>query len=85
MNCSNYHLDAGTNPGVIITVQCFYISKMRGRSTNWRERINDCFERSLNGSALNEEDKEMKAICLYWIYWQRCSKGEDANSSEFMI
>jgi thiosulfate dehydrogenase len=23
MNCSNCHLDAGTKPGVIITVQCF--------------------------------------------------------------
>jgi cytochrome c len=32
MNCSNCHLDAGTNPGVIITVQCFYISKMRGQA-----------------------------------------------------
>jgi thiosulfate dehydrogenase len=31
-------------------------------------RINDCFERSLNGSALNEEDKEMKAMIAYIEY-----------------
>jgi thiosulfate dehydrogenase len=38
---------------------------MRGRSGQIEgisKRINDCFERSLNGSALNEEDKERNMI-----------------------
>jgi thiosulfate dehydrogenase len=78
------------NLGVIITVQCFlHIQKNEGRSGQIEgisKRINDCFERSLNGSALNEEDKEMKAMIAYIEYIGKdVPKGEDANSSGFMI
>jgi cytochrome c len=57
------------NLGVIITVQCFlHIQKKGSKRTNEgiSKRINDCFERSLNGSALN--DKEMKAMIAYIEY-----------------
>jgi thiosulfate dehydrogenase len=80
--------DAGTKPwgnnyGSVFSTY----PKMRGRSGQIEgisKRINDCFERSLNGSALNEEDKEMKDDYIEYI-GKDVPKGEDANSSEFMI
>lgn len=69
MNCQNCHLDAGTkiygnNYG---SVKSMY-PKMRARSgtiENIQKRINDCFERSLNGKALDPNSKEMKAMVAY--------------------
>ena len=69
MNCQNCHLDAGTKiwgnnyAGVASTYP-----KMRARSgkiESVEKRINDCFERSLNGRALKNDSKEMKAIVAY--------------------
>ena len=73
MNCQNCHLDAGTRPwgnnygGVFSTYP-----KMRARSgriENIYKRVNDCFERSLNGQALDTNSKEMQAIYAYmkWL------------------
>ena len=69
MNCQNCHLDAGTkvygnNYG---SVKSLY-PKMRARSgtiENIQKRINDCFERSLNGKALDLNSKEMIAMVAY--------------------
>jgi thiosulfate dehydrogenase len=89
MNCSNCHLDAGTKPWGNNYGSVFSTYPKMGRSGQIEgisKRINDCFERSLNGSALNEEDKEMKAMIAYIEYIGKdVPKGEDANSSEFMI
>jgi thiosulfate dehydrogenase len=69
MNCQNCHLDAGTKiwgnnyAGVASTYP-----KVRARSgklESVEKRINDCFERSLNGRALKNDSKEMKAIVAY--------------------
>ena len=73
MNCQNCHLDAGTRPwgnnygGVYSTYP-----KMRARSgriENIYKRVNDCFERSLNGQALDTNSKEMQSIYAYmkWL------------------
>ncbi|MCP9762676.1 c-type cytochrome [Lacihabitans soyangensis] len=69
MNCQNCHLDAGTRPwgnnyGAVLSTY----PKFRGRSgsvENIQKRINDCFERSLNGQALDTNSREMLAIKSY--------------------
>ena len=47
-----------------------------------RDRVNDCFERSLNGKALDTAFKEMKAIIAY-IKWlgKDVAKGEKPAGS----
>lgn len=72
MNCQNCHLEAGTKPwgnnyGAVYTTY----PKFRDRSGSIEtihKRVNDCFERSLNGKALDTNSREMKAIYAY-IKW----------------
>ncbi len=69
MNCQNCHLDAGTRPwgnnyGAVLSTY----PKFRGRSgtiENIQKRINDCFERSLNGKGLDSNSREMLAMKSY--------------------
>ncbi|MDR7130434.1 thiosulfate dehydrogenase [Algoriphagus sp. 4150] len=81
LNCQNCHLVAGTVPfgNNYSAVKSTY-PKVRGRSGKSEDiqmRINDCFQRSLNGEALANESKEMKAIVAYmgWL-GQNVPKGE---------
>lgn len=72
MNCQNCHLNAGTQPwgNNYFAVQSTY-PKFRERSgsvENQVKRVNDCFERSLNGRGLDSSSREMKAILAY-IKW----------------
>lgn len=73
MNCQNCHLNAGTQPwgnnygGVFSTYP-----KYRDRSASIEtisKRVNDCFERSLNGESIDTSSKEMRAIIAYmnWL------------------
>ncbi len=72
MNCQNCHLEAGTKPfGNNFSAVASTYPKFRARSgtiESIEKRVNDCFERSLNGQPLEEESKEMKAIVAY-IKW----------------
>ena len=69
MNCQNCHLQAGTavfgnNYGSVASLY----PKFRARSgsiENIYKRVNDCFERSLNGKAIDTLGKEMQAIAAY--------------------
>ncbi len=88
MNCQNCHLQAGTavfgnNYGSVAS----QYPKFRARSgteEGIEKRVNDCFERSLNGKALGSESKEMKAIAAYINYLgSNVSKGEKASGSGF--
>ena len=72
MNCQNCHYDGGTRPwgnnygGVASTYP-----KKRARSGQLEsitKRVNDCFERSLNGKALDSSSREMRAILSY-LHW----------------
>ena len=83
MNCQNCHLKAGTavfgnNYGSVASLY----PKFRARSgteESVEKRVNDCFERSLNGSALDTEGKEMKAIVAYINFLgTNVKKGEKA-------
>ncbi len=72
LNCQNCHLDAGRVPlgnnyGGVASVY----PKVRNRSGQLEDipkRINDCFERSLNGDKLDPESEEMKAMVAYMIW-----------------
>jgi len=88
MNCQNCHLKAGTavfanNYGSVASLY----PKFRARSgmqEGVEKRVNDCFERSLNGSALDTESKEMKAIVAYINFLgSNVKKGEKAAGSGF--
>lgn len=69
MNCQNCHLNAGTsifgnNYGSVASTY----PKLRSRSGTFEtipKRINDCFERSLNGSGLDTLSNEMLAMVSY--------------------
>ncbi len=72
MNCQNCHLDAGTKvrgnnySAVYSTYPKF--RERSGATETIAKRVNDCFERSLNGKALDTNSKEMNAIIAY-IKW----------------
>lgn len=72
MNCQNCHLDAGTKPfGNNYSAVASTYPKFRERSggmENIYKRVNDCFERSLNGRSLDTLSNEMQAIVAY-IKW----------------
>jgi thiosulfate dehydrogenase len=86
MNCQNCHLDAGTKPwGNNYSAVYSTYPKFRARSgTNETivKRINDCFERSLNGKSLDSTSKEMKAMIAYmkWL-GTGVEKGKQPNGS----
>lgn len=81
MNCQNCHLDAGTKPfGNNYSAVASTYPKFRARSGTQEtieKRVNDCFERSLNGATLKEDSREMKAIVAY-IHWL----GTDVKKNE---
>jgi len=88
MNCQNCHLDAGTKVyGNNYSAVASTYPKFRARSggmENIYKRINDCFERSLNGKALDTASKEMQSMVLY-IKWlgKDVKKGEKPEGSGF--
>lgn len=69
MNCQNCHLDAGTkiwgNNYAAVASTYPKVRARSGKMESIEKRINDCFERSLNGRALKNDSKEMKAIVDY--------------------
>ncbi len=86
MNCQNCHLDAGTrvfgnNYSAVASTYPKYRARS-GASENIYKRVNDCFERSLNGKALDTNSKEMQAITSY-IKWlgKDVEKGKKPDGS----
>ncbi len=85
MNCQNCHLDAGRRPwGNNYSAVASTYPKLRGRSgmiEGIPKRVNDCFERSLNGQAIDTTGYEMKSIVAY-IKWlgKDVPKGESPKS-----
>lgn len=72
MNCQNCHLDAGTKPwgnnygGVSSTYPKY--RERSGMIESIEKKINDCFERSLNGRPLDSASREMRAMVAY-MHW----------------
>ena len=86
MNCQNCHLNAGTKPfgNNYGSVASLY-PRFRVRSGSLEsieKRVNDCIERSLNGTSLDSLSHEMRAIVAY-INWvgKDVLKGKKANGS----
>jgi thiosulfate dehydrogenase len=80
MNCQNCHLKSGkkifgNNYSAVASTYPKYRPRSGGLETV-EKRVNDCIERSLNGSALPVDSREMKAIKEY-ILWvgSRVEKG----------
>jgi thiosulfate dehydrogenase len=72
MNCQNCHLDAGLMPyGNCFSAVASVYPVFRPRSGITESitfRINDCFQRSLNGKTIDSLGKEMRAMVAY-ITW----------------
>lgn len=73
LNCQSCHLDAGSRPwgNNYFAVNSTY-PQMRARSGSLEtipKRINDCFQRSLNGQPLDTTSREMRAMMAYmeWL------------------
>jgi thiosulfate dehydrogenase len=72
MNCDNCHIEAGTriwgnNFSRVASVFPVYKSRS-GKLETVEMKINDCFERSLNGEKPGDKSKEMAALIAY-INW----------------
>ena len=72
LSCDNCHLNAGTQAYAMPMIGVSKVfPQFRGRENKigtLEERINGCFERSMNGVVLEESSAEMKALIAY-IDW----------------
>jgi thiosulfate dehydrogenase len=72
LNCTNCHLDGGLNPNAasfvgIASVYPEYRPR-NARVNTLADRVNECFERSLNGRALPPDSSKLQAVVAY-ITW----------------
>lgn len=73
LNCTNCHIAGGTTPMSAPFVGLWGVfpeyRSRGGRINSLQERINDCFQRSMNGKALAFDSNEMNAILMYmrWL------------------
>lgn len=69
LHCSSCHLDGGRVGGALplVNVAKEYpeYSARAGKEISLEERVNECFERNMNGPALAVESEEMSALLLY--------------------
>lgn len=72
LNCTNCHLDAGLNPNAasFVGISTLYpqYHERAGRQMTLADRINECFERSMNGKPLPPDSVKLTAIVAY-IEW----------------
>ena len=72
LNCTNCHLDAGLNPNAasFVGISTLYpqYRERAGRQMTLADRINECFERSMNGKPLPPDGVKLTAIVAY-IEW----------------
>ena len=82
INCTSCHLQGGTVPNAMtfvgVTDRYPKYRERSGKEITLTERINSCFQRSMNGTKLPPESSEMKSILAYmeWI----SSDVEDGNA-----
>jgi thiosulfate dehydrogenase len=73
LNCSSCHLAAGATPNASPWVGIWGVfpeyRSRSGKLISLQERVNDCFERSMNGKPLSFASNEMNDILAYmqWI------------------
>ena len=81
LSCKSCHLDGGTKPFAapyvgLTSVFPIYIGR-ENKIVSLEERINGCFERSMNGKAIPLDSKEMRAMVTYM---KHLSKGSISGS-----
>jgi len=72
LHCTSCHLEGGTKPNAgpwtgLLAVFPEYRARS-GKEDTIEERINDCFERSMNGKALEPAGADMKSIVSYMSF-----------------
>lgn len=73
LNCTSCHLDGGRTPYAAPWVGIWGVfPEYRSRNAevnSLQDRVNDCFERSMNGKPLPNDSKEMRGILAYmqWL------------------
>lgn len=91
MNCQNCHLNAGTQPwgNNYAAVRAMYpkFRERSGRVENEVKRVNDCFQRSLNGQPLDSASFEMQSILAYinWLGTDVPSKSSPRGSGIYKL
>jgi len=82
LSCNNCHLNAGTKPYAAPLIGIINrFPQYRGRENKIgtiEERINGCFERSMNGKMMPPESHEMKALVSY-LNWLNRYAPEDGK------
>ncbi|MEO8575480.1 MAG: c-type cytochrome [Gemmatimonadales bacterium] len=75
LSCANCHVGDGTQKNAMPLVGSYArFPQYRGRSGKVdliENRINDCFERSMNGRALDRDSQEMRDIVAYLAFLSR--------------
>jgi thiosulfate dehydrogenase len=88
LNCTSCHLDAGRKPYSSPWVGVWGVfPEYRGRNARvnlMEDRVNDCFERSMNGRPLPMDSAEMRAILAYMQWLSRgVPTGQDGPGRGF--
>lgn len=82
LRCTSCHLNEGRQPNAIplvgVTVRYPQYRSRRGAMSSIEERINDCFERSMNGSGLPPDSRDMRDMVAYMAY---LSQGAPAHGA----
>lgn len=75
LRCTSCHLDAGTRPDALpwLGVHARYpqYRSRSGRVIDLAERVNGCFERSMNGRRLPAEGRDMTDVLAYLAHLSR--------------
>ena len=81
LNCTSCHLNAGTvadgSPYVGITAFFPSYQPRAGRVITMEDRINGCFQRSMNGRPLAPDGTDMKAMIAYFEWMKGATKPGD--------
>lgn len=86
INCTSCHLNSGTTqfagPWVGVVARFPQYRSRSGKVDTLTDRVNDCFERSLNGKRLPEKSPEMTDIVSYMTWLSRgYAIGQDVEGS----
>lgn len=85
LSCTSCHAGAGTGDALTLVGVSNTFPQYRdreGRKVTLEERVNGCFERSMNGTPLKENSKEMKAIIAYLDYISPKTKEEKVKRAD---
>lgn len=85
-NCTNCHLNSGTTqfagPWIGVVARFPQYRSRSGKIDTLTDRVNDCFERSLNGRRLPEKSSEMTDIISYMTWLSKgYAIGQDIQGS----